>query len=556
MIQKLSLSKQIVRFSSFIKLLSALAVLLFVAAGCGGGKDVDQSNNPQNGSMNAPENGENAGNSDASEGSGDDQQSGIQTPSIIVLSKNALSTSENGQSDSLTVRLGKAPTSDVIVPVVVANMEEGHPTPTSLTFTPNNWDEAQSVTVIGLDDTIADGDATYYLTFGPAASEDVTFAGASVSAEVTNADDEAVSLVLSKTTMTLSTGAPRDNVTVALSHEPVKSAIISARLIDANAATLDVTELTFSSHNWNIAQNIIVQGSFSEEAFVTNIEFIVTSQTPAFEGTTASLALNICSSAQHDNGAGICVEGEECIDGLRFINGVCRDTTLQGGIAVPAGNFVSHDSGTPITIEAFSMTKTETTVAQFKACVEQGACSAENFTTVNESSLCNYNRGDAWLSHPMNCVNWYGADEYCKWIGARLPTIEEWQYAATHDGIVSTQTAYPWGNDAPIHCAHANYKDDENELPYCNGTTEWSASEAAVGTSAVGTYSPLGDSPLGFQDMMSNVHEWSSDCIESGGLMCAPMGGRYDLFLPTVDQMIMFWDATQITDGIGFRCVQ
>lgn len=542
----------------FLFLLTKISIVLFiglfVSIGCGGSEGDEQQNDPQNGDLNAPENSGNSG--DASEDGNDNQPGDIQTPSAIVLSKKTLSTSENGQSDSLTVRLGKAPTADVIVPVVVANMEEGIATPTSLTFTPNNWDVVQSVTISGVDDNTADGDTTYYLTFGPTASADANFTGASVSAEVTNVDDEAAAIVLSKTAMTLSAGAPNGNVTVALSHEPVKSAIITARLIDANAGTLNVTELTFSPYNWNVEQNVIVQGAFGEESLATVVEFTVTSQTPAYEGKTASVALNLCSSTQHDNGAGLCVDGEECIDGLRFINGVCRDTTLQGGIEVPAGNFVSSNDGTPITIEAFSMTKTETTVAQFKSCVEQGACSTDNFTTVKESSLCNYDRGDAWLNHPMNCVNWYGADEYCKWIGARLPTVDEWQYAATHDGIVATQTAYPWGNDAPIHCAHANYRDDESELPYCNGTSEWSASEAAVGTSAVGTYSPLGDSPLGFQDMISNVHEWSSNCMESGGMMCVPMGGRYDFFLTTVDQMVMYWDATQIVDSVGFRCAQ
>ena len=44
--------------------------------------------------------------------------------------------------------------------------------------------------------------------------------------------------------------------------------------------------------------------------------------------------------------------------------------------------------------------------------------------------------------------------------------------------------------------------------------------------------------------------------MEYGGMMCVPMGGRYDLFLTTVDQMVAYWDATEIVDSVGFRCAQ
>ena len=110
----------------------------------------------------------------------------------FVLSKNSLTTSEDGTSDSLTVKLSQAPTADVILPVMSTNTAEGAVSPASLTFTPANWDIAQTVTVTGQNDYTVDGDAYFYVTFGPAVSNDVAFSGASGFVLVKNVVDDSV----------------------------------------------------------------------------------------------------------------------------------------------------------------------------------------------------------------------------------------------------------------------------------------------------------------------------------------------------------------------------
>ena len=51
----------------------------------------------------------------------------------------------------------------------------------------------------------------------------------------------------------------------------------------------------------------------------------------------------------------------------------------------------------------------------------------------------------------MNCVNWFGAMEFCDWIGARLPTEDEWYEEASNNG----RRNYPWGDTPESNCTHA-----------------------------------------------------------------------------------------------------
>ena len=232
------------------------------------------------------------------------------------------------------------------------------------------------------------------------------------------------------------------------------------------------------------------------------------------------------------------------------------------GVKIPAGSFNSSvpDAVNPVSVDAFVMAKTETTVEQFKACVDAGACASDNYYTTTNNKYCNYDRGEAWLNHPMNCVNWHGANEYCAWIGGRLPTEDEWQYAATHDGAQALETTYPWGDTEPVPCAHANYLASNQ---YCDGTTlitrpSGNFSEYYI-SAEVGTYSPLGDSPLGLQDMSGNVWEWTASRWEDEEDQRVVKGGCYGnsvMNLPVADRD--HWVASGELSphrGLGFRCV-
>ena len=179
---------------------------------------------------------------------------------------------------------------------------------------------------------------------------------------------------------------------------------------------------------------------------------------------------------------------------------------------------------------SFYMDKTEVTVSAYDACVSAGAC-----TKPGTDEGCNEGvsgRGN----HPINCVDWDQATKYCASVGKRLPTEEEWQYAAQGpDG-----REYPWGNAAP-----------SNQL--C-----WDGEGSTLGkgnresTCAVGSF-PSGNSPFGLSDMSGNVWEWTSS--KEGGARVNRGGGGASGIPSRVRAANRNWSApSDRSNNLGFRC--
>ncbi|MED5372740.1 MAG: formylglycine-generating enzyme family protein [Myxococcota bacterium] len=140
-----------------------------------------------------------------------------------------------------------------------------------------------------------------------------------------------------------------------------------------------------------------------------------------------------------------------------------------------------------IALPTFWMRRTETTVDEYAACVQDGAC--EPLPPDKVPSRCNWLAREERGDHPMNCLSWPMAQDYCRWLGGRLPTESEWEYAARSRG---QRGPYPWG-DAEPSCERAHYKgcEPERTLPVCSR--------------------PAGNTEQGLCDMAGNAYEWTLD---------------------------------------------
>ena len=113
--------------------------------------------------------------------------------------------------------------------------------------------------------------------------------------------------------------------------------------------------------------------------------------------------------------------------------------------------------------------------------------------------------------HPVINVDWNDASAYAEWLaketgkGFRLPTEEEWEYAARGN----TTTRYFWGDDAKSACAHANGYDESAKTVHEYYWDHLSCDDGQANTAPVGSYLP---NSFELWDMIGNVREWTASC--------------------------------------------
>lgn len=187
-------------------------------------------------------------------------------------------------------------------------------------------------------------------------------------------------------------------------------------------------------------------------------------------------------------------------------------------IALPAGSFTLGSTTAsvmcnatpvhPVTLSAFSIDRTEVTVAQYAAFYAQLPAS-QKCNDVNSSGfLCgqpDQKTGCTWPlkagkeDYPVNCVDWFQANAYCGWAhkGGRLPTEAQFEYAARNGGAPQS---YPWGEASPDCATNAIYANSLKDNGGCGKGGPWPVCSR-----------PGGNSAQGACDLIGNVSEWTWD---------------------------------------------
>src|SRR5256712_2533705 len=140
---------------------------------------------------------------------------------ITVNPTSGLAWSEGVGTATFTVALTSQPTANVTIGLSSSDLTEGTVAPASVTFTPANWNTAQTVTVTGVNDFVADGNVAYTIVTAAAASTDPGYSGRDAAdVGVTNTDDDTAGITVAPTSgLTTTEGAGTATFTVALTSQ-------------------------------------------------------------------------------------------------------------------------------------------------------------------------------------------------------------------------------------------------------------------------------------------------------------------------------------------------
>jgi len=254
-------------------------------------------------------------------------------------------------------------------------------------------------------------------------------------------------------------------------------------------------------------------------------------------------------------GAGIDCQGESCCSRL----------------ALPAGSLDLGDGA--VAIDAFELDKYEATVGRFEAWLGAGRPLPEHGAVLHHArgghpvrwttsldalvqtraTLAGWSRYDTYRAEmvkaPKNNVTFYTALAFCAFDGGRLPTDEEWMYAAVGG---DEGRRHPWGNATPSY-AHAVYNCAGDGDPACD----------------LSDFLPVGSKPKGagrwgHMDLAGSVFEWTTSTAmrhvfveqarSRGGGFCYIGGVDHRAPVGLSAQTHRFDPPTQMSHMVGLRC--
>ncbi len=161
-------------------------------------------------------------------------------------------------SDTYKLKLQSQPSANVTIALTFSPAGQITLDKSTLTFTSDNYNNFQTVTVTAVDDSIQEGDHTATITH-TCSSADGSYNGLTSDLTVNIADNDCV-LHITETggNTNVAEGGATDAYKVDLAFQPVHGKTVTVTLTTDGVATVSPTTLTFSHDNWHDDQTVTV----------------------------------------------------------------------------------------------------------------------------------------------------------------------------------------------------------------------------------------------------------------------------------------------------------
>ena len=169
-----------------------------------------------------------------------------------------------------------------------------------------------------------------------------------------------------------------------------------------------------------------------------------------------------------------------------------------------------------VEVDSFEIDEHEVTNLQYQHCVARGACSepgAVNALGGGAYEKYYSDKDGRFNDFPVVNVTWLQANEYCGFVGKRLPSEFEWE-AAARATTQDDKPRFPWGSSLEA-C-------DGQDVAVAGCNSKFGFAQPAIG-SMVDDVILIGGREL--HGMGGNVSEWVSNNFEEDVTCSSPMTG-------------------------------
>ncbi len=208
--------------------------------------------------------------------------------------------SEEGGTSKFSLKLMLPPDNDVVIDIISRDTTEGVTFPEKLTFTKENWEVEQMVTISGVDDFEVDGLQEFEIdiTVNTSETQDTTGyknAPPVVIQKIRNSDDndwESIGFTVSEVSGEINEEGGSATFKIKLNTVPDGDVIINITSLDETEGTISPSSLIFTPSIWNIDQTLTVTGvddneEDGEKDFIVDVEVSsATTDTTGYEGVS------------------------------------------------------------------------------------------------------------------------------------------------------------------------------------------------------------------------------------------------------------------------------